>query len=117
MKQMTLIVAVLTLVTCGVVAAPRDSGEAMHVDRQGRAAQGMDVVAYRSLDVDAPPVPGREEFSCEWRGATWLFSTQENLEVFNKILTHFRQKQDNILDHLVNMDREIKEKEKHLKKL
>lgn len=40
----------------------------------------------------------------------------ENLEVFNKIITHFQQKQGNILDYLVNMDREIKEKEKQLKK-
>lgn len=40
----------------------------------------------------------------------------ENLEVFNKIITHFQQKQDDILDYLVNMDREIKEKEKQLKK-
>ncbi len=40
----------------------------------------------------------------------------ENLDVFNKIITLFQQKQDNILDYLVNMDREIKEKEKQLKK-
>lgn len=40
----------------------------------------------------------------------------ENLEVFNKIITHFQQKKDTIHDYLVNMDREIKEKEKQLKK-
>jgi alanyl-tRNA synthetase len=40
----------------------------------------------------------------------------ENLGVFNKITAHFQQKQDNILDYLVNMDREIKEKDKQLKK-
>ena len=40
----------------------------------------------------------------------------ENLGVFNRIITHFQQKQDNILDYLVNMDREIKEKDKQLKK-
>jgi alanyl-tRNA synthetase len=40
----------------------------------------------------------------------------ENLEIFNKIIIHFQQTQGNILDFLVNMDREIKEKEKLLKK-
>jgi len=41
---------------------------------------------------------------------------QESLEVFNKIIAHFQQKPGNILDYLVDLDRENKEKDKQLKK-
>ncbi len=41
---------------------------------------------------------------------------RENLDRFNEILFHFKQKQDHIVPFLVNLDRELKEKEKQLKK-
>jgi alanyl-tRNA synthetase len=40
----------------------------------------------------------------------------ENLARFNQIVSHFRQKQDNILAHLVHLENELKDKEKLLKK-
>jgi YHS domain-containing protein len=82
MRRATLAALMLVLLTIPVLAAPRDSGEAVHVDRRNRAAQGMDVVAYWTLEVGAAPVRGREEFSYQWRGATWLFASQENLDAF-----------------------------------
>lgn len=41
---------------------------------------------------------------------------RENLNRFQKIQAHFRQKEDRLFDFLVNMEKNIKEKEKQLKK-
>ncbi|NIM12702.1 MAG: alanine--tRNA ligase [Candidatus Aminicenantes bacterium] len=41
---------------------------------------------------------------------------RENLERFNDIMSHFKQKQDHIVSYLVHLDRQLKEKEKQLKK-
>ena len=59
-----------------------DSGAAVHVDKKGIAAKGADVVAYFTLDPDELYVTGLEEYSMEWKNATWLFSNQENLDAF-----------------------------------
>jgi YHS domain-containing protein len=62
---------------------PEDSGHGVHVDGDGVAAQGADVVAYYSLDTGESAVEGNQQFSSVWRGATWLFASEENLETFN----------------------------------
>jgi YHS domain-containing protein len=43
------------------------------------AVGGYDAVAYQTA---AAPVAGKKEFSTEWQGATWQFSSAENLELF-----------------------------------
>ncbi|MEQ8906997.1 YHS domain-containing (seleno)protein [Ekhidna sp.] len=43
------------------------------------AIKGYDPVAYFKK---GEPVKGSESFKLEWKGAEWLFSSQENLEVF-----------------------------------
>ena len=45
----------------------------------GKAIRGYDVVAFFS---ESKPVQGNENFSYTWKDATWLFSSQENLELF-----------------------------------
>lgn len=45
------------------------------------AVQGYDTVSY--FQGDGVPVEGAEEFSTEWRGATWYFSSAENLTTFS----------------------------------
>ena len=45
----------------------------------GIAIRGYDTVAYFT---QGKPVEGTEKFSTEWEGATWRFSSQENLELF-----------------------------------
>ena len=47
--------------------------------RKGYAIRGYDTVAYFT---ESQPVKGDKQFSYEWRGATWLFSSQENLDKF-----------------------------------
>ena len=43
------------------------------------AAGGYDVVGYFDKN---KPVKGKDKFSIKHKGATWLFSSQENLELF-----------------------------------
>jgi len=47
-----------------------------------KAVKGYDTVTY--FQGDGVPVKGSEEFQTEWRGATWLFSSAENLALFNE---------------------------------
>ena len=48
---------------------------------EGIAISGFDSVAFFNKK---EAVPGRKEFSAEWAGATWLFSTPENLALFKQ---------------------------------
>ncbi|HEX5167670.1 MAG TPA: YHS domain-containing (seleno)protein [Cyclobacteriaceae bacterium] len=45
----------------------------------GTAINGYDVVAYFK---EGQPVEGSKDFSYEWKGAQWLFSSQGNLATF-----------------------------------
>jgi len=45
----------------------------------GIAIRGYDTVAYFT---QGKPVAGRDEFSTQWSGATWKFSSQEHLDLF-----------------------------------
>ncbi|MEM6677248.1 MAG: YHS domain-containing (seleno)protein [Pseudomonadota bacterium] len=45
----------------------------------GTAIDGTDPVAYFT---EGRPVDGSSEFSHEWNGATWLFSSAENRDLF-----------------------------------
>lgn len=44
-----------------------------------KAIRGYDTVAYFT---ENKPVEGSDDFSVEYMGATWLFSSQENKELF-----------------------------------
>lgn len=45
----------------------------------GIAIDGTDTVAYFT---EGKPVPGKKEFSHEWKGTTWLFASEENRAKF-----------------------------------
>lgn len=67
-----------------VAPAPLDSVQARKADiysgfLSSRALNGYDAVAYFT---DGKPVRGRSEFSYSWKGATWLFANQKNLDAF-----------------------------------
>ena len=47
----------------------------------GAAIRGYDTVAYHT---ERKPVRGRSDFSYEYNGAVWLFSTEQNLAVFRQ---------------------------------
>ncbi|MCA1754032.1 MAG: YHS domain-containing protein [Spirochaeta sp.] len=46
---------------------------------EGVAIEGYDAVAYHTL---GEPTEGSPQFSAEWDGATWHFSSAENQELF-----------------------------------
>lgn len=46
---------------------------------EGKAIHGYDVVAFFE---DSGAVQGSEHFAYEWKGVTWLFSTQANKDAF-----------------------------------
>ncbi|MFT5656503.1 MAG: YHS domain-containing protein [Arenicella sp.] len=51
-----------------------------------KAIKGYDTVAYFT---QGKPVQGSEEYSTEYNKATWLFSSQENLELFTANLEKY----------------------------
>jgi YHS domain-containing protein len=51
----------------------------VNVDADGVAIKGYDPVAYFTM---GGPVKGQKEFQQEWQGATWRFSSQEHLALF-----------------------------------
>lgn len=54
--------------------------DAVYVGGSAKAAiKGYDTVSYFT---EAEPVKGSKEFSTEYQGATWLFSSSENLQTF-----------------------------------
>lgn len=46
-----------------------------------KAIRGYDTVAYFTQN---KPVEGKEEFSTEYMGATWLFASKEHLDLFTE---------------------------------
>lgn len=77
-----LVVAVTVSGTGCVFGAPRDSGEALNVDRRGRALAGHDVVAYFGLEPGRRAVTGSAEYVVRWRGADWWFESAANRDAF-----------------------------------
>lgn len=68
------------LVLLLVPAALADEPE-IYTGRNGLAVGGYDTVAYFS---QGQPVEGSKDFVIEYKGATWRFSSQENLETFEQ---------------------------------
>ncbi|WP_086929265.1 YHS domain-containing (seleno)protein [Agarilytica rhodophyticola] len=60
-----------------------DSPEIYSHKKRG-AVKGIDVVAYYSLPQGAKAVKGSNDYTYEWKGATWKFSSQENLDKFRE---------------------------------
>ena len=50
-----------------------------NVDDDGFAIKGYDTVAYFT---ESKPVKGSEEYAYDWNHGKWLFSSQENLDLF-----------------------------------
>ncbi len=48
-------------------------------EHNGIAIRGYDTVAYFT---QSKPVEGTDQYATEWSGATWKFSSQENLDLF-----------------------------------
>lgn len=51
----------------------------INADSDGIALKGYDPVAYFTM---GKPVKGEKQFSHEWKGAKWLFASQEHKDLF-----------------------------------
>jgi YHS domain-containing protein len=50
-------------------------------DPSGTAIRGADTVAYFT---ESKYIPGKDEFTTQWQGATWKFSSQQHLDLFTE---------------------------------
>lgn len=58
----------------------RTNQDVIYTDRAGRALQGHDPVAYFTVGA---PTRGDESISRHWNGATWLFASTANRDLFD----------------------------------
>jgi YHS domain-containing protein len=56
------------------------SEHAVNAGSDGIAIKGYDPVAYFTM---SKPVKGSDQFTYEWKGAKWLFSNREHLDLFS----------------------------------
>lgn len=60
-----------------------------NLERGDLAIEGYDAVAYFLLHENNDAVKGSSKFSYKWKGATWKFSSKENLEKFKSNPTKY----------------------------
>lgn len=77
MRKLVSLLSFLSLVT-PLLAQPKTL---LNLDKTGVAIQGYDPVAFFT---DHKPVKGRAEFASKHDGATYLFSTKEHQDLFEK---------------------------------
>ncbi|SNX28052.1 YHS domain-containing protein [Polynucleobacter meluiroseus] len=81
LTHIILAVAALLISATSICAAPAINtlSSGLFERQTGTAIRGYDPVAYF---VSNKPVKGKEDFSFDWNGAKWLFSSQDNLNLF-----------------------------------
>lgn len=72
--------AILQLTIFALISSPALAGKPeIFTDLvPGTGAAGYDVVSY----FGGPPAPGKDEFTAQWKGATWKFANAENRDAF-----------------------------------
>ena len=60
-------------------SAPVGPAHNINKDSNGNAIKGYDTVSYFT---EGKPTKGSEEYQVQWQGARWLFSSEENLKLF-----------------------------------
>jgi YHS domain-containing protein len=81
-KTLTLILAMftLTLASCGIIPfQAKSSINAVNVDENRVAVKGYDTVAYFT---ESKPVQGSDQYTANYQGAVYQFSSSENLALF-----------------------------------
>lgn len=73
--------AIFTLFITLCIATPATAEKINKSFFSGVAVEGTDVVAYFT---EGRAVPGKEEFSLQWKGAKWLFATAAHRDLFAK---------------------------------
>ncbi len=76
----------ITLFGCAVLlllfltVSCSDSKSAVNAGSDGIAIKGYDPVAYFTM---SKPVKGSDQYTYEWNGAKWQFSSREHLDLFS----------------------------------
>ncbi len=73
-RRTTILSMFAMLATPAFAARPQ-----IFTNADGQAASGYDVTSYFTT---GQPQPGLADFSIEWMGATWLFASAENRDMF-----------------------------------
>lgn len=80
----------VSVMIAACAATPSKMSQTEPVDelnvKQGVALKGYDPVAYFA---EAQPVAGDPAISYQWKGVTWLFSTQEHRKAFKADPAHY----------------------------
>ena len=63
------------------LSAGGQSKASINMDKSGAAIKGYDAVAYFTK---GGPEKGKDEYSFNWEGAKWLFSSQQHKDLFTK---------------------------------
>jgi len=80
MKFSQKIILFISFITAVVMVTPAFAVDQVYTGFfSNDAIKGYDTVAYFT---ENKPVKGSDEFSTEYNGANWLFSSKENLELF-----------------------------------
>ncbi|MEM0943259.1 MAG: YHS domain-containing (seleno)protein [Pseudomonadota bacterium] len=74
------ILAAATLAVAPIAAEPAFAKEPVYQSFLGTAIDGTDPVAYFT---EGRPVEGSSDYTHEWNGATWRFSSADNLAKFS----------------------------------
>jgi len=72
-----LVILCVALLSASIPVSAAD--DPINTDKSGIAIKGTDTVAYFT---ENRPVKGNPDISYEWKGATWLFSSEQNREIF-----------------------------------
>ncbi|MEL7487551.1 MAG: YHS domain-containing (seleno)protein [Pseudomonadota bacterium] len=88
-RTIKIIAAIFAVFAMIATASAQERAPEIYMDSGGvfgrawdYAVGGVDVVAYRSLEEGAAPVQGTDEFTTEYKGVSWRFASQENLDAF-----------------------------------
>ena len=79
MTPITRRIAILLFALLPAVAMADAKSPEIYTDMHGRALKGYDAVAYH---LQRKPVKGSEDFTHDWKGARWLFSSADNRDKF-----------------------------------
>ena len=70
----------LLLFTAFIAVSCTSSITPVNAGKDGIAIKGYDTVAYFTM---GKPVKGKSEFAYDWKGAKWLFSSRQHLDLFS----------------------------------
>jgi len=79
-------IALGLIVIAGALITAQATGASKFATTDGLALGGYDPVAYSSA---GEPLQGTADFSTQWKGVTWQFANERDLELFRNTPKHY----------------------------